>query len=170
MDVSLLENLVNNMELTTKTLSDLAKIMSDQKLTSLEIDQGNLKIKLKRDIQLKEAHFPERLHLQEVPVHPLTPFMPEDEKKPAVSVIDPSLIEIKSPMVGVFYQSSKPDGEAFISIGQSFTEGDTLCIIEAMKLMNEITAESSGIIMEVCVENGQVVEYGQVLYRIQERR
>ncbi len=144
--------------------------MSDQKLTSMEIDQGNLKIKLKRDVQLKDAHFPERSHALETPVHHLIHPVPEEEIKTATPAADPSITEIKSPMVGVFYQSSKPDGEAFVTIGQSFSEGDTLCIIEAMKLMNEIIAETPGTVVEVCVENGQVVEYGQVLYRIQERR
>jgi len=158
------------MELTTKTLSDLAKIMSEEKLTSLEIDQGNLKIKLKRDVHAKDAHFSERTHAQETPVHHLIHPVPDEEIKTAVPVADPSITEIKSPMVGVFYQSSKPDGEAFITVGQSFSEGDTLCIIEAMKLMNEIIAENPGTVVEVCVENGQVVEYGQILYRIQERR
>lgn len=76
--------------------------------------------------------------------------------------------DIESPMVGVFYQSSQPGKPPYVSKGQHFADGDTLCIIEAMKLMNEITAETAGTIMEVCVDNGQVVEFGQVLYRIVE--
>lgn len=156
------------MELTIKTLSDLAKIMSEEKLTSLEIDQGNLKINLKRDIHFSETHLPERNPAHETPVHHLIHPVPTEDKE--IQELSPvlSLTEIKSPMVGVFYQSNNPDGESFVSVGQSFSEGDTLCIIEAMKLMNEIVAESSGTIMEICVENGQVVEYGQVLYRIKE--
>ncbi|HEY5556998.1 acetyl-CoA carboxylase biotin carboxyl carrier protein [Acetobacterium sp.] len=156
------------MELTTKTLNDLAKIMSAEKLTSLDIEQGNLKIKIKREVQSSEAHFPERPSFHETPIQQLIHSVPAEEIKALETVLDSSLTEIKSPMVGVYYQSNNPEGEAYISVGQSFSEGDTLCIIEAMKLMNEISAESSGIIMEVCVENGQVVEYGQVLYRIKE--
>lgn len=156
------------MELTTKTLSDLAKIMSAEKLTSLDVEQGNLKIKIKRDVQSSEAHFPERSFTHETPIQQLIHSVPAEDIKALEIALDPSLTEIKSPMVGVYYQSNNPEGEAYISVGQSFSEGDTLCIIEAMKLMNEITAESSGTIMEVCVENGQVVEYGQVLYRIKE--
>jgi len=156
------------MELTIKTLNDLAKIMSAEKLTSLDIEQGNLKIKIKREVQSSKVHFPERTSFRETPIQQLIHSVPDEEIKALETVLDPGLTEIKSPMVGVYYQSNNPDGEAYISVGQSFSEGDTLCIIEAMKLMNEITAESSGIIMEVCVENGQVVEYGQVLYRIKE--
>jgi acetyl-CoA carboxylase biotin carboxyl carrier protein len=77
------------------------------------------------------------------------------------------LIEITSPMVGVFYESSQPGKPAYISVGQNFSEGDTLCIIEAMKLMNEITAEFTGKIVEICVTNEEVVEYGQVLFRVE---
>lgn len=156
------------MELTIETINSLAKIMSEEALTSLEIDQGNLKINMKRDSHLSQKSIPEIIQQSAAPGHHVMNFLPEDEKEILEPQVDLSLTEIKSPIVGVFYQSSQPDGKPYISVGQTFSEGDTLCIIEAMKLMNEITAESTGTIMEVCVENGQVVEYGQVLYRIQE--
>ena len=73
---------------------------------------------------------------------------------------------MESPMVGVFYAAPSPDSEPYVSVGSSVNKGDVLCLIEAMKLMNEVTAEKSGVITEVCVENGQVVEYGQPLFRI----
>jgi len=74
---------------------------------------------------------------------------------------------LKSPMVGTFYRSSTPGGKAFVDIGQTIAEGDTLCIIEAMKLMNEIEADASGVITQVLAENGQAVEYGQPLFVIE---
>ena len=73
---------------------------------------------------------------------------------------------IESPMVGVFYAAPSPDSEPYVTVGTSVRKGDVLCLIEAMKLMNEVTAEKSGIITEVCAENGQVVEYGQPLFMI----
>ena len=73
---------------------------------------------------------------------------------------------VKSPMVGTFYRSSTPGGTAFVDIGQSVTEGETLCIIEAMKLMNEIEADKTGVIKQILVENGQAIEYGQPLFVI----
>lgn len=73
---------------------------------------------------------------------------------------------IESPMVGVFYAAPSPDSEPYVSVGSKINKGDVVCIIEAMKLMNEVTAEKSGTITEICVENGQVVEYGQPLFLI----
>ena len=77
---------------------------------------------------------------------------------------------VKSPMVGTFYRSATPGGKAFVDIGQTVTEGETLCIIEAMKLMNEIEADYSGVIQQILAENGQAVEYGQPLFVITPRR
>ena len=73
---------------------------------------------------------------------------------------------IESPMVGVFYAAPSPDSEPYVSVGSTVNKGDVVCIIEAMKLMNEVTSEKSGVITEICVENGQVVEYGQPLFLI----
>jgi acetyl-CoA carboxylase biotin carboxyl carrier protein len=71
---------------------------------------------------------------------------------------------VKAPMVGTFYRSPSPDAKAFVEVGQGIKEGDTICIIEAMKLMNEIEADASGIVKAILVENGQPVEYGQPLF------
>jgi acetyl-CoA carboxylase biotin carboxyl carrier protein len=71
---------------------------------------------------------------------------------------------VKAPMVGTFYRSPSPDAKAFVEVGQTVKEGETICIIEAMKLMNEIEADASGIVKAILVENGQPVEYGQPLF------
>ncbi|HKP28338.1 MAG TPA: acetyl-CoA carboxylase biotin carboxyl carrier protein [Gemmatimonadales bacterium] len=84
---------------------------------------------------------------------------------PAAAAPSP-LKEIKSPMVGTFYASPEPGAEAYIRVGQRVTTGQTVCIVEAMKIMNEIEAELSGVIREVCVEDATPVEYGQVLFRV----
>ena len=75
-------------------------------------------------------------------------------------------ISVKSPMVGVFYASPAENAEPFVSLGDRVEKGETLCIIEAMKLMNEICAEEEGIVAEICVTSGQVVEYGTELFRL----
>ena len=85
--------------------------------------------------------------------------VPKDESKSG-------LIESRSPIVGTFYQSSSPDAPPFVAVNDTIKKGDVLCIIEAMKLMNEIEAEVSGTIVEILVENGQAVEYDQPLFRI----
>ncbi len=91
---------------------------------------------------------------------PAAPFIHEEEK--TVNSGDP----VASPMVGVFYAAPSPDQEPYVSVGTKVNKGDVLCLIEAMKLMNEVTAEKSGEITAVCVDNGQVVEYGQTLFMI----
>ena len=73
---------------------------------------------------------------------------------------------VKSPMVGTFYRSSAPGAAAYVEVGQSIKEGETLCIIEAMKLLNEIDADASGVVTKILVENGQPVEFGQPLFVI----
>lgn len=84
------------------------------------------------------------------------------KEEPAVQEGTP----VPSPMVGVFYAASSPDAEPYVKVGSKVHKGDVLCLIEAMKLMNEVTAEKDGEIVSVCVENGQVVEYGQALFMI----
>lgn len=77
-----------------------------------------------------------------------------------------NLVDVTSPMVGTFYRAPAPDAPSYVDVGSTVGTGDTLCIIEAMKLMNELEAELSGTIAEICVENAEPVEYGQVLFRI----
>jgi len=80
---------------------------------------------------------------------------------------DRRLAEAKSPMVGTFYRSASPDSPPYVEPGSRVVKGQTLCILEAMKLMNELQAEVAGVVREVCVENAEPVEYGQVLFRIE---
>ena len=77
-----------------------------------------------------------------------------------------NLIDVTSPMVGTFYRAPAPDAPSYVDVGGRIGEGDTLCIIEAMKLMNELESEVSGTVVEICVENAQPVEFGQVLFRV----
>ncbi|MDQ3607009.1 MAG: acetyl-CoA carboxylase biotin carboxyl carrier protein, partial [Gemmatimonadota bacterium] len=79
----------------------------------------------------------------------------------------PNWLEIKSPMVGTFYRAPTPEAPSYVEVGTRVSKGQTLCILEAMKLMNELEAEVSGIVREIAIENGQPVEYGQVLFRIE---
>jgi acetyl-CoA carboxylase biotin carboxyl carrier protein len=86
---------------------------------------------------------------------------------PAPAAPAPSALrEIKSPMVGTYYKAPEPGADAYVKVGTRVTAGQTVCIIEAMKIMNEIEAELSGVVREICVEDGQPVEFGQVLFRV----
>ena len=97
------------------------------------------------------------------------------ERSPAPAAAAPQgaapadTVEVASPMVGVFYAAPAEDAEPFVKVGDKVKRGQTLCIVEAMKLMNEIMAEVDGEIVEICVANGQVVDYGSPLFRIRER-
>jgi acetyl-CoA carboxylase biotin carboxyl carrier protein len=95
-----------------------------------------------------------------------TPALADSEvlAKPAAPV--PQFLEVKSPMVGTFYSASEPGAKPYTAVGSRVTKGQVLCIIEAMKIMNEIEAEVSGIVKEVCVDDAHPVEYGQVLFRV----
>ena len=86
---------------------------------------------------------------------------------PAAVVEEPAGHTVKSPMVGTFYRSSSPGAKAFVEVGDAVKEGDTICIVEAMKILNEIEADKSGTISRILCENGQAVEYGQPLFIIE---
>ncbi|MCW6036617.1 acetyl-CoA carboxylase biotin carboxyl carrier protein [Spirulina subsalsa FACHB-351] len=98
-------------------------------------------------------------------VPPPSPSPPPVES-PAPPTVDPKWVEITSPMVGTFYRAPAPDEPPFVDVGEAVRVGQTVCIIEAMKLMNEIESEVAGQIVEVLVANGESVEYGQVLMRV----
>lgn len=141
--------------MNVKTVEELARIMSENGLTALDIEDDGLKIKLERKCEAVAAA---------APVKPMTA---EADSKPAASpAAQQEGTVVVSPTVGVFYAAASPDSEPFAEVGSPVKKGDTLCIIEAMKLMNEIPAECDGTVAEIYAENGQVVEFGQPLFRI----
>ena len=138
----------------------LAQILSEHGLTSLEVSEGGVEVHLKREIPMEPVQTQPAAVSAAVP--PPEPGMEPD----AYSVDFNRLIEVKSPMVGVLYSAASPDSEPFVSIGSQVKKGDVLCIIETMKLMNEITAEQDGEIVDICVRNGDIAEFGQVLFKM----
>lgn len=133
-----------------------AKLMQEYDLTGLEITENESVLRL------------ERTGMSAAPVNTVSRVVVDtgaettENKEREVS----GYTDIRSPMVGVFYCAPAEDAKPFVSVGDTVKKGDTLCIIEAMKLMNEISAEQDGVIAEVCVGNGQVVDYGHVLFRM----
>ena len=138
---------------------ELIQLMVDNELAELDISDGENKIKLKR------GPSGEVTMVNPVAMAPaaLVPVAAASAEAPAPAE---DLIEIKSPMVGTFYAASSPDSPPLVAAGDRVTPDDAICIIEAMKVMNEIKAECSGVIVEVCVTNAQPIEYGQVLFRV----
>ena len=146
-------------------LQSLIRSMDESGVHSIEIEQDGTRIKLS-----KTPSGPAAAGTHAVPA--TTP-SPASEPAPAVhsttsetAATSAALIEIKSPMVGTFFRAPAPEAPPYAEVGSSVGPGDILCIIEAMKLMNELECEVSGVIQEVCVQNAEPVEYGQVLFRV----
>ncbi|NMW22469.1 MAG: acetyl-CoA carboxylase biotin carboxyl carrier protein [Chlorobiaceae bacterium] len=146
-------------------IKQLIDIVDSSDLQETIIEQGDFKIILRRASTAPGFSQP-NVFLTGEPAQQTAPpvlnVVPEVAKEEATW----GLIESRSPIVGTFYQSSSPDSPPFVAVNDTIKKGDVLCIIEAMKLMNEIEAEVSGTIVEILVENGQAVEYDQPLFRI----
>ncbi|XZG71346.1 acetyl-CoA carboxylase biotin carboxyl carrier protein [Chitinibacteraceae bacterium HSL-7] len=148
-----------------RKLKKLIDLVEESGIAELEVTEGEEKVRITR-VNNAAVHFaaPAQQHFAPAPIAgaPVATAAPVAAAEPA----QPEGFVVKSPMVGTFYRSSGPGAKAFAEVGQSVNAGDTLCIIEAMKLMNEIEAEQSGVIKAILVENGQPVEYGEPLFII----
>ena len=141
-----------------KWIEELARVLRENDLTALEVQEDGKSVKLERKASAASS--------SAAPVSAAkgaSPFATAGAE-PAAQTAKGTLVT--SPTVGVFYAAASPESKPFVEVGDQVKKGDTLCIIEAMKLMNEIPAETDGVIQEICAENGQVVEYGQPLFRI----
>lgn len=149
-----------------KEIRELAGILEDSGLTSLEFDDGTSKIKLEKNPSegCKNVYVNGMTHAEAPQGAPVMPVQQTGAK--AMPAAAPIGEEIKSPMVGVFYTAASPEEAPFVSVGTKVKQGDVICIVEAMKLMNEIVAERDGEIVEICASNGEIVEYGQLLFRM----
>ncbi|MFO8052765.1 MAG: acetyl-CoA carboxylase biotin carboxyl carrier protein [Candidatus Omnitrophota bacterium] len=135
-----------------KKLKKFIKFMDNNNLSELEIEEDKQRIRLKK-YEGKEP----QISYQQIPEKP-----PQEEKKEK----DENLIEVKSPMVGTFYRSPSPGAKPYVEVGKAVGEDDVICIIEAMKVMNEVKAETNGKIAQILVEDGQPVEFGQPLFTV----
>ena len=142
----------------------LANILNETELTEIEVEKDDLKIKVKREITVAAA--PVQYAAAPAPVAaPAVAPAAAAAAAPAAPVAR-SGEEVKSPMVGTFYRSASPGSDAFVEVGSTVKVGDTLCIVEAMKLLNEIESDCAGTIKKILVDNGQPVEYGEPLFII----
>ncbi len=151
------------------TIRRLIKIVEESDVESLEISRFFQKIRITKKIN-SNGHGPTTSVLIDTPAQPTTTPPPATipTPEPTTETEKPSnMIEIASPMVGTFYSAPSPDSDPFVQSGTRVSTGDTVCIIEAMKLMNEIEAEVTGVIKQILVENGEPVEYGQPLFYIE---
>lgn len=137
-------------------LDDLKKVirlLRDTDITELQIEKEGIKIKIRRDTFFSAASGPQQPVLVE-------------KKGVKVEEAEEGLLTVASPVIGTFYRSSSPDVEAFVDVGTEVKKGDTLCVIEAMKLMNTIESEIDGVIIKIFLENGHPVEYGEPIFLV----
>lgn len=151
------------MKFETDYIEKLAKVLSETGLTEISLEDGEQAITLRKDVIVTSA--PQAVVAAPAPVAAPVQSAPAAQTESAAPAKKGT--PITSPMVGTFYKSPSPDAEPFVSVGKSVAKGDVVCIVEAMKMMNEIESELSGKVVEICVEDGQPVEFGQVLMYIE---
>jgi acetyl-CoA carboxylase biotin carboxyl carrier protein len=155
-----------------KEIQSLIKFVSESGVDEVDLERKDFKLSIKKVPPTVQAA-PQVVHatVPAAPVAPAAPSAPapaaESKEAAAEAPAASNLVEVKSPMIGTFYRSSSPDKPPFASVGDTISAGDTICIVEAMKLFNEIEAEVSGKIVKVLVENAQPVEYDQPLFLVE---
>ncbi len=159
-------------------IKQLIKVVEKSDIGEIEIEEEGFKIRISKNSKFVAAAPPtvvrETAPVAEVPAAPEAPAppaappaeKPETKEEP---VLGDNIVEVRSPMVGTFYRAPAPDADPYVEVGDTVTVGQTLCIIEAMKLMNEIQSEVNGKIVKILVENAQPVEFDQVLFLIEKQ-
>jgi acetyl-CoA carboxylase biotin carboxyl carrier protein len=154
-------------------IEQLLRFMSEHNLEEFEYSRGDLKIRLKKP-SAGVPMYSRSMGVPEIIVPGAAPERPATTSQSAPAAPEPRATEdlhlVKSPIVGTYYEAPSPGAEAFVKIGAHVESGQTLCIVEAMKLMNEIESDESGELIRIFVENGQPVEYGQPLFGIRPSR
>ncbi len=144
-----------------RKLKTLIELVENSGIAELELTEGEEHVRISRNVAPSQQFYaaPQQQHFVAAAPQATAAAAPAEPAVPEGHVV-------KSPMVGSFYRAPSPGANAFVDIGQSVNEGDTLCIIEAMKLLNEIETDKGGIVKAILVENGQAVEFGQPLFII----
>ncbi len=146
----------------------LVKLVDSSEVTDLEIEENGTRVKIAKKIRGIQAVAQPQILSPSQPVSQQPPsFKEPEEKAPVKEETKEKLHEIHSPIVGTFYRAPAPDADPYVQVGDTVSQGSVLCIVEAMKLMNEIESDISGKIVKILVENGKPVEYNQPLFLIQ---
>lgn len=160
------------MSINFQELRELLGTISQTDITELVLKNDDFELTVRKEKGLIAVPQVPTVSSGIVETSPLSPSItsvtaPATPEAPSTPVVDDKKwVDVTSPMVGTFYSAPAPDEDSFVAVGDRITKGDTVCIIEAMKLMNEIEGEVTGQIMEISVQNGEPVEFGQVLMRV----
>ncbi|XWN38087.1 MAG: acetyl-CoA carboxylase biotin carboxyl carrier protein [Balneola sp.] len=156
-----------------KLIKNIINLISDSEVDEVAIEEGDFKIKVKKTGTVEQVTYSQPM--APAPAQPAVPAAPAQPQAAASTDGGANSSEstssakgetVKSPIVGTFYKASSPDSDPFVSVGTKVSKGDTLCIVEAMKIMNEIEAEFSGTVEDILIEDGQAVEFDQPLFII----
>lgn len=154
----------------SKRLAEIADVMEDRGLTRVRVEEPDgTAVELERASAAQPVAVPMPMPsamVAPVAAPTVTPAAPEPAAQAPAAAPEPKGTEVTAPMVGVFYAAPAPGDEPFVHVGSKVKAGETLCIIEAMKVLNEVTAEADGEVLEVCVTDGDLVEFGSCLMRI----
>lgn len=148
-----------------REIEDIVKFISDTDIVEFELERPNGKVRIKRSIGRPDAA--EIKPAAAAPVVAAPEQKPEEQKSEKEAAKSEKTKHITSPMVGTFYRAPSPDVQSFVEVGDTVKKGQIVCIVEAMKLMNEIESEFNGKIVSILIENGQPVEYGEPLFVIE---
>lgn len=146
-------------------LKQLIKLVEKSEITEFTVQEGELKVKISKNSKQNFVQVSPSAQNIQMPVQNPSP-APINLEIPKETKSDSNLVEVKSPIVGTFYAAPAPDADPYVRVGDSVSPGTVLCIVEAMKLMNEIECEYSGVIEKILVENATPVEYNQPLFVI----
>lgn len=149
-------------------LQEIVKLMETSGIAELSIEEENLKLSLKRESKIPAiVSMPQASLPHPVPFTP-APVLPSEVPAPvqSESMDEKNIFVIKSPMVGTFYSAASPDSAPFVTEGAQISPDSIVCILEAMKVMNEVHADCTGTVIEILVKNGSPVEYGQPLFKV----
>ena len=151
-----------------KKLREIISVFRESGLAKMEVSETTAEETFSLKLESAAAAQPAAMPVPAVQYVQAAPGLPAEEQKAEPGEIKDydKYRNVKSPMVGIFYPAPSPEAEPFVKVGSKVKKGDTLCIIEAMKLMNDVVAEEDGEIVEICAENGSLVEFGQILFKI----
>jgi acetyl-CoA carboxylase biotin carboxyl carrier protein len=166
------------MNMDLKEIQELIKMMSKSGLAELKLKRGDFELVLKSEASVRDRIPAQAVPMPALPVAPPAPASSGSTSQPAAPATEPPVtanevksashyLEIKSPMVGTFYRSASPDKPPYVKVGDTVKNGQVVCMVEAMKLFNEIETEIEGVIVKILVEDAAPVEYDQVLFLVE---
>ena len=153
--------------MTIQEIRELVQVVTESGIAELEVERGDNRVHIKRTYGIQqEVVLSQTPTVQTAQPYHMQQVVPAPQHSPAAPAVDTSVQTVKAPIVGTFYETPSPESPAFVKVGDTVKVGQVICIIESMKLMNEIESDFAGVLVAKLVENGSPVEYGEALFTI----